>query len=76
MKEEKKRRITFKRVCDDLLIGFDVGYVVLAIVLRVLGAMKVIEYNYFQPPMVIAGIILFILGVIRYRIEKARESQH
>lgn len=74
MKKEKKR-ITFKRVCDDLLIGFVVGYVILAIVLRVLGAMKVIEYNCFQTTMIIVGAIIFVICFIRYRVEKVKELQ-
>ncbi len=56
MNKEKKKQLTLRRACDDLLIGFVVGYVMLVVLLKVLEVMKVIEYDNFQPTMIIAVV--------------------
>lgn len=75
MNEEKKKRRTVKRVCDDLIVSCVIGYIIALIIIKALSAKEIIRYDDVQPVMLIAAGVVFAICVIRYVVEKAKESK-
>lgn len=76
MRKEKKR-ITFKRVCDDLIIGSVIGYFITVIAVQVLNIMQIVDYSKFKTVLMVIGLIITVVCLIRYTVEyKKIKSKH